>query len=283
MKIRIFTAGYCTGPGKIADRSLPWRQVKFPAPFAAIQHPHEGIVLFDTGYHPRIYKLTQKFPEKLLALATPCDVSDRDTAIAKLAGIGISASDVSHLVLSHLHADHTAGLLDFKHAKLHSDVGGWEYLCSTGRFSRVRKGYITDLLPEDFEDRAAFISDYPVPVSGLLNCSGIPMELWCKDLFGDDLIYVVSLPGHARGHIGLLCRRDESWLFLLADACWLSDNLRKGHAPHPMAGLIFDDAREFKDTLNSLKYLYECAAAKIDFVPSHCKEIIEVMIEKGWM
>ncbi len=283
VKARVFSAGYCTGPGKVADKSLPWGKIKFPAPFALIQHPREGWVLFDTGYHPRLYECTQRLPEKLLALSTPFVVETKDTAVTTLEGIGVTPDEIGHLVLSHLHADHTAGVLDFCQAQLYSDPAGWEFIQNSGRLSRARKGYVSRLLPGDFQTRSTFINDYNVCVSKLLGCDGLSTELRGRDLFGDELIYLISLPGHARGHLGMLCRLHDRWLFFLADACWLTDNLSPGHEPHAAAGLIFDDSHEFNNTLGSLQQLYKHANEKILFIPSHCSKTIDKLVEKGWM
>jgi len=283
VQARIFKAGYCTGPGKIADKSMSMGKIEFPAPFALIKHPRKGLILFDTGYHPRFHDCTGSYPERFFAMSTPCFVSEAESAKSILEGIDIDPSSIEHIVLSHLHADHVAGVLDFSDARFYSDNRGWQFLKNAGRFSRIKKGYLADLLPDNFEERSTFVSDYPIAVSSLLQCSAPSAELWANDLFDDGLIYVVNLPGHARGHTGLLCRLEKRWLFLLADACWLQKNLVSGHEPHTLAALIFDNKTEFSVTLKSLKHYFENAVDKVDFVPAHCSETIDSMVRSGWL
>ena len=283
MEARMFCAGYCTGPGKVADKSLSWRRVKFPAPFALIRHPDQGLVMFDTGYHPRFYECTNSLPEKILAISTPCFIDDKDTAVSTLAQHSVQPSAVKHLVLSHLHADHIAGVRDFGQAALYCAPAGYEFIKRGSRFSLARKGYLPQLLPDDFEQRCSFVGDYTVRLSEILSCQSPHTELWATDLFNDGLIYLVDLPGHAVGHVGLLCKLSERWLFLLADACWLKSNLHSGHHPHALASMIFDDAKVFSNTLAALTCFHENASVAINFVPSHCEKTIQAMVSKGWI
>jgi glyoxylase-like metal-dependent hydrolase (beta-lactamase superfamily II) len=288
MKARIFAAGYCTGPGKVADKSLPWRKLVFPAPFALIEHPEHGRILFDTGYHPRFYDCTRRLPEKIMAWSTPCYVSDNNTATSILGQHGVEPATVQHLVLSHLHADHVAGSRDFSQATLYCHPHSWRFISNNGRFALARKGYLPRLLPDDFETRCRFVSEYAVPLSELFECEA-PLndlwanELWANDLFSDGSIYLVDLPGHASGHVGMLCRLAERWLFLLADACWLLSNLQPGHEPHAFASLIFSDTTAFNETLASLQYYYRNTRDTVDFVPSHCEQTISAVAAQGWL
>jgi len=283
MRLRIFSAGYCTGPGKVADKSLPWKAIEFPAPFALIEHPTKGPVMFDTGYHTRFYEHTKYLPESLMAKATPCFVDSSESAASTLEREHIAASQVKHLVLSHLHADHVAGVRDFDHATIYCHGAGWRFVNASNRFARVRKGYLTELLPNDFPARTTFIERFDIPISQLLDIHSLDVDLWAMDLFDDGLLYLVSLPGHAAGHIGLLCRLVERWVFLLADACWLLANLESGHEPHSLASFIYDDASEFNATLKALASLKNDPGIELDLIPSHCKKTIAAKIKLGWM
>ena len=99
-------------------RGAPWRTVRFPSGFAFLHHASEGAVLFDTGYSARFHSETRGFPGSLYAHMTPVHLEDAETAQSQLAAAGISASDVRHVVLSHFHADHIAGLRDFPAARV---------------------------------------------------------------------------------------------------------------------------------------------------------------------
>ena len=218
-----------------------------------------------------------------MARSTPCFVSDANTATAILRQQGVEPSSVQHLVLSHLHADHVAGSRDFSQAALYCHPQSWHFITTNGRLLLARKGYLPKLLPDNFETRCRFVSEYAVPLSMLLDCAAPRTELWANDLFSDESIYLVDLPGHASGHVGLLCRLRERWLFLLADACWLIGNLTPGHEPHALASLIFSDTKAFNETLASLQFYYGNTRSLVDFIPSHCEQTINAVVAQGWL
>jgi len=283
MKVRLFSAGHCTAPGKIANRRAPWASIDFPAPFALIEHPAKGCVLFDTGYHPRFFTATSRFPEKLYAFTTPCFVEEHQAAAAQLLEAGVDAAQIKHLVLSHLHGDHVCGCLDFPEATFYSQSAGWRFISTANRLTRTRKGYLRQLLPGDFKERSQFIDDFSIGLSDLLECTEHESGLRAHDLFGDNSMYLVNLPGHAAGHSGLLVRLQNNWMFLLADACWLVDNLNEGNNPHPVANGLYDSAPKFYETLSSLRVLYLHTQSYVQFVPSHCKSTIAKLCEQGWI
>ena len=65
--------------------------------------------------------------------------------------------------------------------------------------------------------------EFPLDVGQLFGIP--PLSLGAIDLFGDGLLHLVCLPGHARGQIGLLIKLASRYLMLLADACWTVDNV----------------------------------------------------------
>lgn len=283
MKVRFYSAGYCTGPGFIANRNLPKTVMKFPAPFVLIEHPVQGLILFDTGYHPRFYKATETFPEILYAKLTPCFVDDEQSAMAQLNSEKIAPQQIDHLIVSHFHADHVAGAADFPQAQLHCHLSGWQFMMRANRLNRVRKGYLRTLLPDTFADGANFVNQFPLSVSTVLGHASTVDDLHAVDLFGDQTIYLVDLPGHAAGQVGMLLRLSTSWLMLLADACWLADNLLPDNDPHWIASPLYDSIGKFNHTLGCLRALYQRCADDVLFVPSHCAVTIDKLCRQGVM
>ncbi|AZZ94071.1 MBL fold metallo-hydrolase [Hahella sp. KA22] len=283
VKVRLFEAGHCVHPGFMVKPGLGLAPRKFPAGVAVVEHPQEGVLLFDTGYHQRFSQCTQHYPERFYALATPCSLQHGESLKEQLATQKILADQVRHVVLSHFHADHIAGVCDFEKATLHCHPAGHRFLTQTGRLRRLRKGYLRDLLPAQAEARLSFTESFPLDLADILEMPTQPLGLGARDLFGDQTLYLVALPGHAAGQMGLLVRLQDKFLFLLADACWLVDNLRDGVDQHWLANIICDDRKAYRDTLEKLRRCYRDMADKVIFAPSHCQDTLGALIQQGWL
>ncbi|WP_197673995.1 MBL fold metallo-hydrolase [Micromonospora narathiwatensis] len=56
--------------------------------------------------------------QDFLACAQP-DLDPHETAVRQIERLGHSPADVRHIVVTHLHRDHTGGLADFPAARVH--------------------------------------------------------------------------------------------------------------------------------------------------------------------
>ncbi|ADV85755.1 MBL fold metallo-hydrolase [Vibrio vulnificus] len=282
LKIKIFEAGHCVHPSFVVKPGSGLKPRSFPAAVALIQHPTKGNILFDTGYHEHFFRATRPFPERFYAWTTPCHYQKERGIVAQLAKEKIGPHEIEHLVLSHFHADHIAAVSEFAHSQLHCQQKGVDALTKGGRVGGVRKGYLKALLPQQLESNLVMHRDFSIPIGEILpHCQGV--DLLCKDMFNDGLIYMVSLPGHAAGQVGLLVKREQGWLFLLADACWLIENLSENIDQHWLANLLCDDTQAYKQTLSELRNCYQHTHHFVRFVPSHCQATIQQLITEGWI
>lgn len=283
VSVRWFEAGHCVHPGFMVKPGSGLAPRHFPAGVALIDHPSQGKLLFDTGYHAQFARSTRHFPERLYALVTPHSLPPGQSIKEQLATLGIEADQINHLVLSHFHGDHIAGLCDFDQAQLHCHRAGYRFLTERNRLQRLQKGYLLDLLPDTAKARLQFSDQFELDLGDILQLNDAPLGLAASDLFGDGLLYLVSLPGHAAGQLGLLVRLQDSFIFFLADACWLIDNLREDINQHWLANMLCDDRREYQNTLNKLRHCYQHAADRVDFVPSHCQQTSHALLQRGWI
>ncbi|ELE7133536.1 MBL fold metallo-hydrolase [Vibrio harveyi] len=282
LKIKIFEAGHCVHPGFVVKPGSGLKPRSFPAAVALIQHPTQGNILFDTGYHEHFFRATRPFPERFYAWTTPCHYQKEHGIVAQLAKEKIGPHEIEHLVLSHFHADHIAAVSEFAHSQLHCQQKGVDALTKSGRVGGVRKGYLKALLPQQLESNLVMHRDFSIPIGEILpHCQGV--DLLCKDMFNDGLIYMVSLPGHAAGQVGLLAKREQGWLFLLADACWLIESLSENIDQHWLANMLCDDTQAYKQTLSELRNCYQNTHHFVRFVPSHCQTTIQQLITEGWI
>ncbi len=310
IKLTLMEAGYCTHPEFMVMRGGQRKSVRFPAICALLEHPKLGPILFDTGYTSRFFTETQQFPNSLYAKITPVYLDESKTARRQLETRGIAVEDVRHLIISHFHADHIAGLADFPHAQyIYFDQAYAAVRCKSS-FGAVRAGFLPGLLPPDFEERSVSVKSGGSPAqSGSVthasghgnalnsaegrahsklretpfspnpsNLASLPAKYapfdYGFDLFGDKSIIAVHLPGHAYGQMGLFLETQELGpVFLAADACWHSKAYRELIWPHPLANLALADPKAFRDTLTKLHLLHK-NNPQITIIPSHCREVL---------
>lgn len=265
MDIRFYHTGFCTHPECMVERGGSLRKAAFPAMAAHIRHSG-GSLVFDTGYAPRFFEACRRFPERLYALTTPVTLN-RPTLRAHL---GNAADEVGQVFLSHLHADHIAGLRDFPAAQIILSRDAYDFVYRTdrpgslkNRIAEVRQGFLRALLPEDLPQRVRFIEDFPAV---RLDAAFHPFEQGYR-ISGE--LTAVALPGHAVGQYGLLAGE----FFLVADAVWRFAAIRHNRRPHPLTALIADSRTAARDTIDRLQQLHR-HNRDIVFVPSHCEKTL---------
>ncbi|UAB71146.1 MBL fold metallo-hydrolase [Vibrio sp. SCSIO 43132] len=282
VKIRLYEGGHCVHPGFVVKPGSGLKPRAFPAAVALLHHPEHGYVLFDTGYHQEFFKQTRPFPERFYAWTTPCHFNQGDGILEQFEKEGIQKSHIEHVVLSHFHADHIAAISEFEHCPVHCDPRGLDALVHSSRMGGVRKGYLKKLLPEHVKKNIQFHSDYSIPLSTIFpQAKGI--DLHCLDLFGDASMYLVDLPGHAAGQVGLLARLESKWVFLLADACWLIESLSDRIDQHWLANMLCDDVKAYKRILHELRKCHDQLSDVVELVPSHCSDTINRLKAEGWI
>jgi len=269
VELQWFAAGYCRHPEWLTLRGGAWRAVSFPAGFALIKHPRHGYILFDTGYSERFFEETKRLPALLYRLITPVTFHVEDSALSQLRRQGIDAKEIKYVVLSHFHADHTAGLRDFPHARIIYKRESYDAVKNLGSFASVKSGYLPGLLPEDFEQRSQLVEEakpHRLP-------QNFPFSNG-YDLFGDGSLIAVDVPGHAAGQIGLFLRTASSEFFLCADTVWSSRAFKERRKPHSAARLIMSNNGQYEDSFERLCRLHR-QYPHIEIIPSHCGEALQ--------
>ncbi len=257
--ITVLDTGYCTARAGLIATGTGWGEVRCHAPaFLIGQTPH-GVVLFDTGYAPRLLDAFERWPERLYSYATPTTVGS--PAVDHLRAAGIAPAEVSTIIVSHLHADHVAGLRDFPAARFVVSQPALELQRNVRGVDAVRRGVIQALFPSDFADRAWAITtfaDESLPALGATH-----------DLFGDGLIRLVPLPGHARGQMGALVRSYRGAVLLCADGAWSTRAFQELRPPHWITGAMQDSMPVLRDTLHRLKQ-FAAERPDVAILPTHC-------------
>lgn len=268
LDFHLLKVGHCTHPECVAQRGGRWSSILFPALCGLLRHPTRGWILFDTGYSDHFTAATQPFPERLYRWTTPFTLPPEETLVAQLQRRGIAPQDIAHVVISHLHGDHIAGLRDFPAAGLMTMRDEVEAMDQRTRFGNLRHGTLPALLPADFRQRVRYAEDAPAVA--------LPPELkpfeHGFDLFGDGSLLAVHLPGHSRGQIGIVFRQQNDRLtFMSADACWSMSALRQDRGPTWLARRIFDHNGNYQHTFRRLQQMQAGSGAPW-LIPSHCEQ-----------
>lgn len=188
--------------------AAPEEKIELPVLCTLLRHP-QGNVLFDTGCHPS----ASVDPEarwgglaSFMKLISPPE----DNLINGLAAVGLGPSDIDIVVNSHFHADHCGCNEYFKNATVVCHAKEME---AANAADSVRAGY----LPTEWRHGKGF--------------DIIDAE---RDLFGDNRIVLVEVPGHTPGTIAALVSLDRSGSFLLAsDAVAIRECLDRDYNPRP--------------------------------------------------
>lgn len=137
-------------------RSASWARTDIPAYAAAIVHPGHGVLVVDTGYTQRFLTASERMPGRAHRWATPPVLPFPPALVDQLAVRAIQADDVRHVVVTHAHADHASGLLDFPRATVHMSghelPENWQQLTA---LQHLRQGRLVGVLPGDLPERTA--------------------------------------------------------------------------------------------------------------------------------
>ncbi|KWX77958.1 metal-dependent hydrolase, beta-lactamase superfamily II [Paenibacillus riograndensis] len=269
VSVSILSAGYCLHPELLTLKGGTIKPVAFPAGYALLRHPQHGPILFDTGYSSRFFEETAKLPASLYRHITPVVFKEGESAVERLREAGIAPEEIRYMVLSHFHADHIGGVRDFPKAQFIYLRKSYEAVHRLSPIKALRAGFLPGLLPEDFTARSLPVDEYssqrPLP-------PGFPFTE-AYDLLGDGSLLAVEMSGHAAGMIGLFVSGDGYDYLLCADTVWSSRAFRENRRPHPAAGLIMSDRKEYRHNFDRLRVIHENFPG-LRIVPSHCREAL---------
>lgn len=267
--IHVIDTGSCRHPEIMTRKDGRLKPIDIPALAFLLVHPVEGPILFDTGYDPAFIEATRLFPERAYAIVTPVKLPTGRSAVEQLQKKGFSVADIRHVILSHFHGDHVAGIHAFPNAKIHCAQSGLDQACGMGRIAGTRNGILKALIPGDVYERAQF---FEAGQHVSLSPDFLPFKTGV-DLLGDSSILAIELPGHCPGHWGVaVCEPSGQYNFLVADAAWSSDAIRKNVPPPMLTTAFLGETKPLRGTLGRLN---ELASRNPDMVlsPSHCSEI----------
>ena len=166
----------------------------------------DGLLLVDTGLGTKDHECPSS-GIRLFRRLTRLFCPPEQTALNQVIGLGFTAEDVQHIVMTHLHIDHAGGISDFPEATVH--VSETEYMIAQSG------GKLRGLV---------YIADHWA--------HGPNWQLYrqseANNWFGFNTIRVLSrstiqvllvpLPGHTREHCGVAVGDGKRWILHCGDA-----------------------------------------------------------------
>jgi glyoxylase-like metal-dependent hydrolase (beta-lactamase superfamily II) len=265
LECTVVEAGSCVHLERLVVRSGRWRAVRLPVLVGVLRHPAHGVVLFDTGLAPRVRRAASPWPRSLYPWLVPFSVTEGTSALARLAELGIGPEEVRTIVLSHFHPDHVGGLRDFPKARIVASAESWRRVDGAEGWAGLRRGYLPELLPDDFRSRLVLVDAFADGPHGPFPAT--------RDLLGDASLRLIPLPGHAAGQLGLLAELEgDRRVFFVADACWVSAGYRQLSAPSRLTRIVADDRRRQRQSLERIHSVWRDDPGLL-VVPSHCPSL----------
>lgn len=181
--------------------------ITYPLPCFLIEH-ERGLVLFDTGLAPEAWEQgTRAVYGDRTADRYVFDYPPGTRLDQQIARAGFGLADITHVVLSHTHLDHTGGLYLFPQAKFFGSELDWVHAYRPHPFFEI--AYATQDLDRVSDHDWTFLAGD-------------------ADLFGDGAIRIIQTPGHTPGHLSLMVRLPTRVIILAADL---------GHTQRNLAGV----------------------------------------------
>ncbi len=229
--------------------------VRMPCLSFVLRHPTAGVILVDTGFHPDL--LTRGaadfgVPLRVMFRGVKPGSSAFD---AQLRARGIDPDDVTQVVMTHLHGDHTSGMRLLPRAEF---VVSAEELRTARSRGAATKGFVAAHLPGDARFRVVDVAR-----------AGEPFGPFARtvDLLGDGTVRLLSTPGHTPGHLSLLVETaDRGPVMIVGDAAYTRRSIDERILP-----LLTADDDAARQTLDAL-HAYVQANPGTVVVPTHDPE-----------
>lgn len=235
MRMYPFTCGSYVIDRGIFDNAGWGTPYEHPIPMFAFRHPR-GVVLFDTGHNHRGLADPRGWYGKSMDGFLEIRITEDDCMPRQLRKVGINPSEVTHVILSHLHIDHAGEMTSFPDARF--VVRASELPFAWWPAPNQRNSYILN----DLKDTREY------------NYLELP-DAVDFDVFGDGRLVCTHTPGHTPDHQSLLVRLADAAppIALCGDACYGPLNLR---GTLPGSGVLAD-VRQWHRSIQKLRYLEE--------------------------
>jgi N-acyl homoserine lactone hydrolase len=212
---------------------------EIPVPWYLLKHPM-GNVVIDGGI-AREVAIDKKAYWGDVAMTFRPKLDVTQTCVEQCRSVGVEPNDVRYVVQSHLHLDHTGAIGRFPKAQHIVQRDEYDYAFD----------------PQWFSAGAYIRADFDRPGLNWKFLGGDSTDMF--DLFGDDVLKMISTPGHSPGHQSFLINLPRTGPLILAiDAAYTMDHYDNKALPGFMTS-----ARQAVDSVAKLRRIAERTGAKV--------------------
>ncbi len=234
-------------------------------------HTDDGLVLVDTGFGTGDAADPGRRIGPVKAILRP-ELEERHTVLAQLRARGHDASDVTHVVLTHLDIDHAGGLSDFPDAVVHTTAD--EHAAAVTAPDALDKRRYR---PAQLEHGPRF------------ELHGGRGDEWRFGLTGHEVlpgVVLVPMPGHSRGHAAVAVETSDGVVLHAGDAVFdashVADATPGGRPLRPVRAargfelVVGRDRARIRANHRELKRL--ASIPEVLVVPAHDKRITDELV-----
>lgn len=226
----LFHCGYSLTPASLIVRGGGMSMIRIPYLSALLVHSEHGLILIDAPFgREGPANLGAVLGAALRTFGTK--FKPAWSVVERVRECGFRASDVSNVLMTHLHFDHTGGMKNVAHATFHVNETEWDFAMNEGSFTQ---GYVKN--------------DYRA-LQHVETFSGESL-----DLFGDGSVETIPTPGHSPGHTGfrISLTTGESFVFF-GDAAFTVAQITQSEELGPFPRSAAFDLDLAQQTLNELR------------------------------
>ena len=219
LRVHVFDTGTLTLVEAVTYAGGSWSAPESLEALAfVIEHPLHGLIVFDTGLSTRVRTDPESYVGWLGARLELFDIAEGQDLPTQMRAAGLKPEQVTRVVLSHLHFDHTGSVEAFPAATV--------VRAARERAHGKPDSWLPDfVVPEDFDGVQHWQEiDYE-------ELPPLATFLAHLDLLGDGSLLAVDLSGHTAGSQGLLVRTPRQPVLLTGDAVYVDKSWRFAARP----------------------------------------------------
>lgn len=253
----LFHCGWFRVARGVTEKGGGFEMTRLPFLAAVAYHPEHGPIVIDAPFgHEGPTNAGEVFGSFLRRAGQK--FKPEWGIVPRIEQLGFRPSEVDHILMTHLHWDHTGGMKELAHARFRISGLEWDHATRLGTMDSMRSGYALG----DFRALGSRVVRLDLGVGGEVDRG--------FDVFGDGSIEAVPLPGHSPGHVGYRFHlTDGRKVFFIGDAAFsvrqVTEDVEMGFFPRLAAWSV----PEAKTTLQRLRAWHRAGGGDEVLVCSH--------------
>lgn len=214
VRLHAFNTGTVTVPRGAAARGQGWfSRVTMDVPAFVLEHPTEGLIVFDLGLPPQIADNPRRHMGRLNHFFAPFRMQKGQELPVLMKRAGLDPARVRWVILSHRHFDHVGSLREFSQATVVVSRREWEAARGLIKGQKDREPPPA----ERFDGLTTRLIDFSTAPAYAAFEHGV-------DLLGDGSLILLDASGHTAGSMAAFARVTPYGALMTGDASWTQMN-----------------------------------------------------------